>query len=143
MPFRMQRLYADHFGNAINSKNSVREHLEAAKEANPCFKSLTGKYRARNFKSNFKCGNDGCKRNHSRMLHNRQIVTHKIIQSPTKSSGANLANNTVLSVKSLFQVEPVRIYANERIFFLKQKNYLRQHFISNSDRQMFATLPAL
>ena len=86
------------------------------KQANLCFKCLTGKHRARDCKSKLKCGIDGCERNHNRMLHNRQTVTHELIQSPNQTSETNLANETTWSVKGLLQVAPLRIYAEDGSF---------------------------
>ena len=50
------------------------------------------------------------------MLHNRQTVTHELIQSPDQTSETNLANETACSVKGLLQVAPLRIYAEDGSF---------------------------
>ena len=76
-----------------------------------------GKHRARDCKSKLKCEIDGCERNHNRMLHNRQTVTHKLIQSPDQTSETNPANEPAWSVKGLLQVAPLRIYAEDGSFF--------------------------
>ena len=86
------------------------------KQANFCFKCLTGKHPARDCKWKLKYGIDGCERNHNRMLHNRQTVTHELIQSPDQTSETNLANETAWSVKGLLQVAPLRIYAEDGSF---------------------------
>ena len=103
------------FGNVISSKNSLLRS-EAVKQVNFCFKCLTGKHRARVCKSKLKSGIDGCERNHNRTLHNRQIVTHELIQSTDQTSETNLANETAWSVKDLLQVAPLRIYSEDGSF---------------------------
>ena len=75
-------------------KLSVTEWSEAMKQADLCFKCLTGGHRARDCKSKLKCGIDGCERNHNRMLHKNPIVTHELNQSPDQTSEINLANET-------------------------------------------------
>ncbi|XP_075255351.1 uncharacterized protein LOC142348070 [Convolutriloba macropyga] len=105
------------FGSVINLKKlSITERSEAEKQANLCFKCMTGKHCARYCKSKLKCGIEGCERNHNRMLHNRQTVTYELIQSPDQTSETNLANETAWSVKGLLQVAPLRIYAEDGIF---------------------------
>ena len=105
-----------HFGRVINSKHSVTEQSKAVKQANLCFKCLTGKHRARDCKSKLKCGIDGCERNHNRMLHNKPTVTHELIRSSDQTGVTNLSNETAWSVKGLLQVAPLRIYAEDGSF---------------------------
>ena len=97
-------------------KLSVTKRSDAVKQANLCFKCLTGKHRARDCKSKLKCGIDGCERNHNRMLHNKPTVTHELIPSLDQTSETNLANETAWSVKGLLQVAPLRIYAADGSF---------------------------
>ena len=86
------------------------------KQANLCFKWLTGKHRARDCKSKLKCGIDGCERNHNRMSHNKPTVTHELIQSSDETGETNLASETTWSVKGLLQVAQLRIYAEDGSF---------------------------
>ena len=97
-------------------KVSITEKSEAVKQAKLCFECLTGKHRARDCKSKLKCRIDGCERNHNRLLHNRQTVTHELIQSPDQTSETNLTNETAWSVKGLLQVALLRIYAEDGSF---------------------------
>ena len=97
-------------------KLCITERSETVKQANLCFKCLKGKHLARDCKSKLKCGIDGCERNHNRMLYNRQTGTHELIQSPDQTSENNLAIETAWSVKRLFQVAPLRIYAEDGSF---------------------------
>ena len=64
-----------------------------------CFNLWTGNHHARDCKSQLKWGIDGCERNYNRLLHNRQIVTLELIQSPDQTSETKVANETALSVK--------------------------------------------
>ena len=95
---------------------SITEPSETVKHANLCVKCLTGKHRAKDCKPKLKCEIDGCERNHNRMLHNGQTVTHELIQSPDQTTKTNPAKETAWSVKGVLQVALVLIYADNGSF---------------------------